>query len=224
MDLAPPIASWIAAAALFAGFAGLGAYGLVLRRGALRARDALGPRRAQDAGALAAVGLVLALGTQILFVPFYVRSAAGHTVRAAFVKVTSEGGRSRTYTLHAVYKDASGRTQPVQVRVSKATYLRYYDMSFDCQLADVQAVVDREFAKVGQPNPPKVGQPGKRCEPIDLVVVDGLPSVAQLGTEPTADGLSVVVAAGLWGVLLFGVLREARRLSATGAGRAATLR
>jgi hypothetical protein len=210
MDLALSIASWIAAVALFAGFASLAVYGMVLRRAALRAPDALGPRRAQDTGALAVVGVVLALGTQILYVPFYVRSAAGHAVRAAFVKVTSEGGRSRTYTLHAVYKDASGRTQPIEVRVSNATYLRYYDMSFDCQLADIQAVVDREYAKVGQPNPPKVGLPGKRCEPIDLVVVDGLPAVAQLGTEPTADVPSVAVAAGLWGILLFGVLRQAR--------------
>src|SRR4051812_28134718 len=122
MDFALSMASWIVVVAVFVGFAGLAAHGLALRRAAGRDTDALGPRRRQDAGALAAVAVALALATQIFFVPFYVRNVLGHRVRASFVEVTSTGGgRSRVYTLRAAYKDASGRRQPIEVAVANRT-------------------------------------------------------------------------------------------------------
>jgi hypothetical protein len=215
MDLALSIVSWVVAALALVGFAGLAGYGLRLRRAARRDGGALGPRRAQDAGALAAVAVVLLLGAEVALVPFYVRSAVGRHVRAAFLEARSEGGRSRVYTLRAAYKDGSGKMQTAEARVSGGTYLRYYEMSFDCHMADVQAIVDREYAKAGQPSPPRLTTPGKGCEPIDFIVVDGFPRFAQIGTEPAADTEVLVGVMGLWGLLLLGMLREASRAKAS---------
>lgn len=211
MDFALSIASWVVVVAVLVGFAGLGVYGLALRRAAQRDTDALGGRRVQEAGALAAVAVALALGTQLFFVPFYARTLFGQTVRASFVEVTSKGGRSPVYKLRAAYKDASGRRQPIEVQVSNQTYLRYYDMSFACQIDEIQASADRQLAKAGQPRLPRLGLPNKRCEPIDFVVVDGWPWLAQLGTEPMVGVEGVVGAVVLWGILLFGMRRQVRR-------------
>src|SRR6185437_16994426 len=94
-------------------------------------------------------------------------------------------------------------------------YLRYYDMSFDCRMAEVQGQVDREYGTRGIPNPLQLSGngPEPRCVPVDFVVVDGVPSFAQIGSWPCVPAEGVVGSGALWAILLFGLRRDGRARS-----------
>ena len=141
MDIAWHVASWIAVVALTAGFPGLVVYAIVVRRAALaRARelghDVSSPRapgaayvsspsqRARDVAALGLFALAAGLTWQVLFVPFYVRNAIGHTVTGYAARVQRSGGRSAVYTVVAQYTDRSGRAQTIRDGASRGLYER----------------------------------------------------------------------------------------------------
>lgn len=68
---------------------------------------------------MAVIAAVLAIGTQVLFVPFYVRSLLGYTVRAAIVRVT--GGDRRGGQVRG---GAPGGERPTGAEQARTPYSR----------------------------------------------------------------------------------------------------
>jgi hypothetical protein len=206
MDYALSIASWVVAVLAFLAFIGLAGYGVALRRTARRDGGPLGPRRGQEAGVLTVLAVALALGTQIFFVPFYMRAAVGRAVRATLVGTRESGTRTRIYTLLATYEDPSGKVQAIEDNVSRDTYGRYSPVPIDC-------TIERELAKVGHLVPEL--KPSGRCEPVPFVVVDGLPGLAQYGTEPLVHEGGIAITWVLFGMLLVGMIHQGQSRKGT---------
>jgi hypothetical protein len=105
MDVFLWIASWIFAGVALVGFAWLVSFGIR----AARTEDVLLRR---DAPALTVTAGIVGLLVQLALGPFYVRNAAGHTVRVEIASVGC-GGRSRECVVRGSYVDAHRVRQQV---------------------------------------------------------------------------------------------------------------